>query len=229
MQNSLNYTGHWDIKFQQREWGRYPPEDLVRFMARNFKHDNPNEKNVLEVGCGPGANLWFFVREGFNTSGIDISPKAIELAKDRIHHEVASSDQINIDLRVGNFLKLPWREDCFDAVVDNFAIYANPLEGIKKTISEIHRVLKSGGVGFSKFWGKNCTGYGSGVALEDGSFTEIESGPCFNMGLCHFVDEQELRVLFSSFDELTIEKVLKTSSSSDICIEEYLCQFKKNR
>ena len=36
---------------------------------------------ILEVGCGTGANLSFFIEEGFNTYGIDGSKVAIKLAK----------------------------------------------------------------------------------------------------------------------------------------------------
>src|SRR6218665_938871 len=68
-----HYTGHWDEKFRSRSWGRYPPEDLVRFMGRRFRAADKGAVKVLEVGCGPGANLWFMHREGFAVHGIDIS------------------------------------------------------------------------------------------------------------------------------------------------------------
>jgi tRNA G46 methylase TrmB len=50
----------------QQEWGKYPPEHVIRFVARNF-YRVPDRKYVhlLEVGCGPGANVWFMAREGF--------------------------------------------------------------------------------------------------------------------------------------------------------------------
>ena len=35
--SGADYTGHWDEKFRSRAWGRYPPEDLVRFMGRNWR------------------------------------------------------------------------------------------------------------------------------------------------------------------------------------------------
>jgi hypothetical protein len=49
----------WEQIFASREWGKYPPEHVVRFVARNF-YRVPDRKQVrlLEVGCGPGANVW---------------------------------------------------------------------------------------------------------------------------------------------------------------------------
>jgi SAM-dependent methyltransferase len=66
----------WNKLFSDRTWGRYPSEDLVRFVARTF--GNGEGKSALEVGCGPGANLWYLAREGFETCGVDLSPVAVE-------------------------------------------------------------------------------------------------------------------------------------------------------
>ena len=62
----------WDKIFSTQEWGKYPGEELIRFIARNF-YAAPNRKDIriLEVGCGTGANLWFLAKEGFNAFGID--------------------------------------------------------------------------------------------------------------------------------------------------------------
>ena len=48
-----HYSAHWDDKFRSRAWGRYPPEELVRFMGRNYANLSPTNRadiNVLEVG-----------------------------------------------------------------------------------------------------------------------------------------------------------------------------------
>ena len=39
------------------------------------------------MGCGTGANLSFFIEEGFNTYGIDGSKIAIKLAKKKLKKE----------------------------------------------------------------------------------------------------------------------------------------------
>lgn len=88
----------WEQVFSSREWGKYPPEHVVRFVARNF-YGLPNRAVVrlLEIGCGPGTNVSFMTREGFSTSGIDGSPTAIRKAGDRLARE-----NLHADLRVGN-------------------------------------------------------------------------------------------------------------------------------
>ena len=130
MQTERDYNQHWDDKFSSREWGRYPPEDLVRFVGRNFKVADRSEITVLEVGCGPGANVWFLHREGYRVAGIDGSPAAIDKARIRIEAENEQLNRLNPDLRVGNFSSLPWAEQSFDLVIDIFSIYANTIDVI---------------------------------------------------------------------------------------------------
>ena len=44
-------------KTMAQAWGQYPPEALICWVARTFK-ETKSALNLLEVGCGAGANLW---------------------------------------------------------------------------------------------------------------------------------------------------------------------------
>ena len=79
----------WETVFTTQAWGKYPGEDLIRFVARNF-YKAPNRINVelLEVGFGTGANLWFIAREGFTVHGVEGSPSALNMAIERLNREV---------------------------------------------------------------------------------------------------------------------------------------------
>lgn len=227
MKIDTDYNSHWDEKFRSRNWGRYPPEELVRFVGRNYSQVERENVNVLELGCGPGANLWFLHREGFCVSGIDGSEKAIELANNRITSENKSINSSIPELFVGNFSKLPWENQSFDLVVDIFALYANTLNVIETTISEVDRVLKPGARFFTMLWGKNCTGYREGIEIESGTYDQIPSGPCQNMGISHFFDLQEIEGLFSNYSIEYIDKVTRTDELHNNFLEEYVCQFIK--
>ena len=225
-----HYSAHWDDKFRSRAWGRYPPEELVRFMGRNYANLSPNNRadiKVLEVGCGPGANIWFLHREGFHVAGIDGSPTAIEQTANRLKAENSSIN--HADLKAGDFSSLPWDDNTFDVVIDIFAVYANPVKIIDKTIAEIHRVIKPGGFHFCKLWGTGCTGYGEGEELEPGTFDELSSGPCAGMGLSHFFTEMEIRQRYAIFDAILIDRILRSDSAKQAQIEEFACQFSKSR
>ena len=168
----------WDSIFAARAWGRYPPEELVRFVARNFARRQPrSEVKILEIGCGPGANLWFLANEDYSVAGIDGSPTAIEQAYARLAKDLPSFPKARADFRVGNFTTLPWAAQSFDLVFDNEALSANRMDVVQATIAEAHRVLKPGGKFFAKMFGPETTDILSGELLEQGTTRNATAGP----------------------------------------------------
>ncbi len=195
--------GSWEETFASRPWGRYPSEDLVRFMARRFGQTaDRSVLRVLEIGCGPGANLWFLGREGYAVAGIDGSPTAIRLARERLAAEGVAP---GADLRVGDFATLPWPDATFDAVLDIEALYANRLATIRASIAEVRRVLKPKGAFFAKLFGTATTGFGTGQELETHGFACPIEGPCAGQVVAHFFDEAEIGSLFAGFAEIVLD------------------------
>ena len=61
---TTSWDAQWEEVFRSRKWGRYPPEELVRFIATHFKDTRSPPATILELGCGGGANTWFMARQG---------------------------------------------------------------------------------------------------------------------------------------------------------------------
>lgn len=102
---------------------------------------NPADKRALEVGCGGGLLTEEIARMGFRVTGLDPSEKSLEIA--RIH---AQKNDLDINYQYGFGNDLSYDEKTFDAV-----FCCDTLEHIQhwdRTISEISRVLTSGGVFF---------------------------------------------------------------------------------
>ncbi|MBU6430483.1 MAG: methyltransferase domain-containing protein, partial [Cyanobacteria bacterium REEB65] len=135
----------WEKVFQGQAWGAYPGENVVRFVARNFYGKRRDRVKILEVGCGPGANLWYLAREGFGTYGIDASPTAVRLAQERM-----AADGLGADVRQGDIVNLPWPDRSFDAIIDVECLYANDRRATEVILREIRRVLLPGGLLFSQ-------------------------------------------------------------------------------
>lgn len=223
-----DYTQLWEEMFASRSWGRYPPEDLVRFMGRRFKGVEKSNVRVLEIGCGPGANLWFLHREGYQTCGIDASKTAIEQANARLAHENAYCKSPAFDLKVGNFAALPWEDASIDVVIDIFALYANTPEVIQSAAEEIYRVLKPSGVFYSKLWGTQTTGCGEGNQIDNATYDAIPSGPCRDMGVSRFFDQDAIQSMFGEMFEVeAVDRIWRSDIMADQEIEEFHCQFKK--
>ncbi len=210
----------WEQVFASRAWGRYPPEALVRFVSRRFGGvTRKRDVRVLEVGCGPGANLWYLAREGFSVSGIDFSPTALEIAAGRLKDDGLD---VQLDLRNGDFASLPWPDEYFDAVIDVEAISANNLGTIRAVLEEIRRVLRPGGVFFGIMFGRETTGYDRSVECEPGTIERPRVGPCQNQELAHFFDEVEFRQLFSDFSQIDLDWMKRTDGGREIVVSEWL-------
>lgn len=118
--------------------------DRHREMLNNpafFDHFLPDlsGRTVLDAGCGEGYNTRLMARRGMRLTGIDISPRMIELAR-----EAEARERLGIDYRVGSFIDLiELRDGSFDAVVSTMALMDSP--GFDRAARAIHRVLKPGG------------------------------------------------------------------------------------
>src|SRR5438132_891152 len=60
-------------------------EDRKRLLLKAFELFNiyPPGKKLLDAGCGDGEFLEFFVRQGFDTYGIDVAETALDRARQR--------------------------------------------------------------------------------------------------------------------------------------------------
>jgi SAM-dependent methyltransferase len=224
-QSPADATPYWESIFAQRAWGAYPPEELVRFIARNFRTvPDRAQIRVLEIGCGPGPNIWFLAREGYSVAGIDGSPTAIRQADERLRIEGLPSTTPNVELKVGDFTQLPWPDGSFDAVVDIEALYANPMQKIRTAVAEVGRVLKPGGLFFGKMFADESTGSQSGAVIEPGTVSNPTSGPCAGNEVAHFFSREELPELFSDFSKLAIDQIHRTDGGGEVHIYEWLVQ-----
>lgn len=201
----------WEAIFSGRQgWNRYPPEELVRFMAWNY-YAMPDRSaiRVLELGCGPGAGPgWYLAREGFSYAGIDGSPTAIERSKRRFADEGLSGE-----FAVGQIESLPWDAASFDCIVDIACLQHNAMEPTMRIIDEIHRVLRPGGRHFSLTTRPGCWGDGCGERVDECSYRDLAEGPFTKMGVVRFSTAEQLRLMYAAFDDLALEHSIRSMDS----------------
>jgi ubiquinone/menaquinone biosynthesis C-methylase UbiE len=185
----------WEKVFRIKEWSKYPPEELIRFVANNF-YSAPNRKavKILDLGCGTGACTWYLAREGFSAYGIDGSKTGIKKAKQRFAEENLSGEFV-----VGDFIKILYPANFFDCVIDICSMQHNQFKFAKMATSEIFRVLKPGGKLFS-------------MLVAGGSWKE----PYLGKGYVHFYKLSEVKKLFEKFKNISIEKSMRTYNNRKI-------------
>jgi len=199
----------WEEVFRSQAWGKYPGEDLIRFVARNFyRTQNRKAVRLLEVGCGPGANLWYLAREGFGFCGIDGSATAIEQACARLDAECPGWRDYG-EMHVGDIGHLPFSADSFDAVIDNEAISCNPFEPSQAIYAEMARVCKPAGKLFSRTFAQGSWGDGTGEQAGHHAW-RCGEGPLVGKGLVRFTTLEEIPALVQGFAITSVERLAWT-------------------
>lgn len=204
----MSWDPLWEKIFSERsEWGRYPPEELVRFLARYYYSAVDRQAvRVLEIGCGPGGGpSWYIAREGFLFCGLDGSASAIERARKRFLQEGLEGEFVK-----GEFNALPWTDGAFDSVIDVASLQCNAEEETRAILKEVHRVLKPGGRHFSLTARNGCWGDGTGVRIDNTSFRDIREGPYTGMGVIRFATQESLMLLYGDFEELEFEYSIRS-------------------
>ena len=207
----MSWDPVWDKIFKERtEWGKYPPEELVRFIAKNYYSvSDRSVMKVLEVGCGPGAGPgWYIAREGFSYYGIDGSPTAIEKSKQRF-----IKNDLKGEFVVGFLNQLPWPDDMFGCVIDIAALQCNSEKETKSIINEIWRVLKTGGKHFSLTSKNACWGDGKGIKIDDTSYKDVTEGPFAMMGIIRFATEKSIKELYRDFNKVDLEYSIRSMNN----------------
>lgn len=95
-------------------------------------------KKVLDVGCGTGVVALSAARIGARVTGIDLTPKLVERAR-----ENSALTKLDVEWHEGDAEALPFGDGSFDVVVSQFGHMFAPRPEV--AIREMLRVLKSGG------------------------------------------------------------------------------------
>jgi len=202
----------WEEIFSTRAWGRYPPEDLIRFCGQRFYARQPrSDVQLLEVGFGTGANLWYFAREGFGVHGLEGSQAGAALASQRLGAELPGWDRGVADrLRVGDMCEpLPWADNSFDAVIDNDAVTCVDHDSACRVYVQMHRVARPGGWLYVRTPAAGTWGDGTGEAHGHNAWCCSE-GPFAGTGVVRFASEADLTALFKPWKVLQIEQVSRS-------------------
>jgi len=212
----------WEEVFKKQEWGKYPGESLIRFVARRFyKKDRKNTK-ILEIGCGPGANIWYMSREGFDVYGMDASETAINRAKTRLEGE-----GLKAHLQVGDVIRLPYEQAFFDAVIDVECLCANNITDAEMILKEIKRILKNDGLFYSRTFTEDMYVGKTNTELGQLEYNDVSDGPLSGKGFVRLINMEGIGNLYGKYFNIkSVDKLEYTSNNGNVRISEWviICQ-----
>jgi 2-polyprenyl-3-methyl-5-hydroxy-6-metoxy-1,4-benzoquinol methylase len=96
----------WDRIYENGSIHTNPSKEIIALVPYLRKN---GVSNILDVGCGTGRHSIYLFKEGFNVKGIDISKKAIEIARNQ-------SNELPINYEAVDFENIQLKKDSFDFV-----------------------------------------------------------------------------------------------------------------
>jgi tellurite methyltransferase len=106
-------------------------------------------RKVLDVGCGGGRNLIYFLKNGFEVYGIDPNPEAIKSIK-VLSQTLAPFNPVK-NFVAGTAEDMPFDNETFDLVIASAVLhFAQNTAHFDAMVRSIFRVLKPGGYFFAR-------------------------------------------------------------------------------
>lgn len=168
---------------------------------------------LLEIGCGMGTDLLQFARGGAEVTGVDLTPRSIEMSR----QQFAVYDERG-DFAITDGESLPFRDESFDIVYSNGALHHTP--DTAGAVREIHRVLRPGGQARVMLYHRHSLNYWGQIILRRGVLQAemlrgnspaeimskyVEFNESGGRPLVKVYSRREARDLFSMFEDVKVE------------------------
>jgi 2-polyprenyl-3-methyl-5-hydroxy-6-metoxy-1,4-benzoquinol methylase len=133
----LEWDKQWQIEESRSKWS--VPEVFVTEIIP-LLHQRKFTK-VLDLGCGIGRHALFFAQNSFEVYALDASKHGLEFLEQSAHGQ-----GLTIHTSCSEMTMLPYEDGAFDYILAWNVIYHGNIAIVQRTLSEIMRVLRKGGI-----------------------------------------------------------------------------------
>jgi ubiquinone/menaquinone biosynthesis C-methylase UbiE len=141
---------------ERHRYAEYAP-----WMPRLMEFEKFRDARLLEIGCGMGTDLLQFARGGARCTGIDLTPRSVEITRHRFRVYGAGGD-----FMISDGERLPFRDESFDVVYSNGVLHHTP--DTAGAIREVHRVLRPGGTAKVMLYHRHSLNYWFEIVVRRG-------------------------------------------------------------
>lgn len=197
--------------FDEVERHRY--QEYAPWMPSVMGFNDFAGARLVEIGCGMGTDLLQFARGGAQCTGVDLTPRSIEIS--RLHFALY---QMRADFALCDAENLPFADESCDVVYSNGVLHHTP--GTEQAIREVHRILRPGGTAKVMLYHRHSFYYWTEIILHRGllrghflrghspteimgryvEYSEVDARP-----LVKVYSRRQARALFAPFREVKIE------------------------
>lgn len=190
----------WDNLYKnQKHLSIWPWSDMVSLIMR-YKNPLKKKIKVLELGCGAGANIPFFLNYKCDYYSIEGSSKIVKELKKK--YKIYKKNIVH-----GDFTKeIPFKFK-FDLIIDRGSTTHNTTNNILLTLDKVEDLLKHNGIFIGTDWfSTKFSEYNNGIKLNDKyTRTNFKKGRLKNTGIAHFSDLSHIKKLFKNFVFFSLE------------------------
>jgi SAM-dependent methyltransferase len=200
----MSFSKEWDQAYRYyKQMNAWPWSDVVSYVIR-YAYSTKKNFRVLELGCGSGANIPFFLSLGYKYYGIDGSSAIVNRLKRKF-------PRIKKNLVIADFTKeIPFNEK-FDLILDRSALTHNKTQGIKQSLELVYEKMKSNTRYIGIDWiSIEHSDYLQGTRVDRYTRTGYKKGQFTGLGVVHFSNKSHLLNLFKKFKILVLEHKMVT-------------------
>lgn len=128
------YAVDYQHKFNDNFLGKY---QRARLHAEISPYLNPGLK-VLDVGCGPGSDFYFYHSRGVTVEALDISPAMVDLARQK-----AQALGLDATVHCQDFQTFP-SSDSYSFIMLNFGVI-NAITDLETALEKLNKLLRADG------------------------------------------------------------------------------------
>lgn len=192
----MSFDQNWEKSYtQNRSLAKWPWSKVIGMIKRHGKGLTEGSK-ILELGCGVGANIPFFMAEKMDFYGIEGSGSAVSL----IHQQYP---QLKNKVVVGDFTN-SWGFDGiqFDAILDRGSLCHTSMTGVEQVFEQMALRLKANGYFFGIDW--MSTDHEafrlSEPSIDPYTRTNVSKGTFKGVGRVHFFDRTRAMALLEKYN-----------------------------
>ena len=199
-QKNLMNEVYKNMSLEEIPWNRENAPELLVKLVENGEIQLPQEKaehtcKVIDLGCGAGNYALYLAERGFDVTGVDFSPKAIEIAK-----ENAQKRNLTCNFLVADIVKdLNEFGQTWDFSYDWGVLHHILPEQRQQYVKNVHEILNPDGRYLSVSFSEKDSSYESSGKLRK---TRIGS-------VLYFSSEGELLKLFEPYFQIIEIKTVK--------------------
>lgn len=132
----------YERKYEDGYGINYPEGHVIRifnYIRNKSLLGNMEDIKILDFGCGNGTHSKYFESKGWETFGVDISERAIDICKQSFNGENYTTIQPGQSI-IGIF------KEEFDIIFANQSLYYLTDTALNRLLNELYEVLAPGGI-----------------------------------------------------------------------------------